>query len=101
MADTAQLNCEQILRRVRAHQLALTARQRSVLRTMAAHPHGYEGEIVMEGRRALLGDEPIAVRTVYALIRALAIRSEEPAARFSRWQINETGARLAKEYKRG
>jgi Fe2+ or Zn2+ uptake regulation protein len=76
----------------------LTARQLAVLRLMAAAEdrEDFEGaELVYERGVAYLCDERIAARTVFALLRACAIRGvgSEPGG-LERYAINETGRAL-------
>lgn len=70
----------------------LTRRQREILEIMAAHPDEDAGELVYERGRGFLGDEPVAARTVFSLLRLMAISLEsgEPGG-FERYRINETG----------
>ena len=79
------------------YQRTLTKRQLEVLRIMAAHQHEEDGEILMEGRSAWIGDEQIAPRTVWALARATVITPEDPGSMATRWHINSDGVRIAKE----
>lgn len=54
----------------------LTPRQREVLAWLNDHEDDGEGELVQQGRVAHLGSgyNPVAPRTVFALLRAMAIR---------------------------
>lgn len=74
---------------------SLTRRQRAVLTLMAdreaADPGCDEAELVYERGRGYLDLEPIAPRTVFALLRAGAIRREEGGGEFERYRVNETG----------
>ena len=71
----------------------LTRRQLSVLVTMVAHPDDDEGELVYERGIGYLGDERIAPRTVFALLRAGAISldSTSTVGGVERYRINSTG----------
>lgn len=76
----------------------LTKRQREILAIMAAHPHDDEGELVYERGVAYLGEEPVAARTVFALLRACAISLEDTSqvGGLERYRLNETGRALSK-----
>lgn len=73
----------------------LTRRQHEILCTMAAHPDDDEGELVYERGKGFLGDDPVAARTVFALLRLCAISLEGgEVGGFERYRINETGLGL-------
>ena len=74
----------------------LTERQREILAQMDAHPDDDEGELVYERGVAFLGDQPVAARTVFALLRWCAITLESGAVGegLERYRINETGQEL-------
>lgn len=73
--------------------LRLSPRQREILAIMKAHRDDDEGEIVYERGVAYLGDDRIAARTVFALLRlcAISLESDSQIGRFERYRINETG----------
>lgn len=73
----------------------LTKRQRAVLEIMAAHPDDDEGELVYERGQGWLGDDRIAPRTVFALLRHMAISHRGgDVGGVERYRINETGREL-------
>lgn len=75
----------------------LTKRQREILTQMAEHPDDNDGEIAYERGSAYLGDTPIAPRTVFALIRLMAISEEgqsQVGKGVERYRINDTGRAL-------
>ena len=73
----------------------LTPRQREILTQMAAHPDDDEGELVYERGRGFLGNDPVAARTVFALLRLCAIKLDGgEVGGFERYRINETGQAL-------
>lgn len=102
---TARLTAAQrkALTQIKAAGEALTKRQLDILTRMAAHPHDEDGELVYERGVAFLGDEPIAARTVFALLRACTISLEDVSAvgSFERYRINETGRAAARVVKEG
>ena len=57
-----------------------------------------DAELVYERGRGFLGDEPVAPRTVFGLIRAMAVslQTGSEVGRFERYRINETGRALWK-----
>lgn len=75
----------------------VTKRQREVLEIMAAHPDDDVGELVYEKGHGWLGDERVAPRTVFALLRLMAISldSTSRVGGVERYTINETGRHLA------
>ena len=77
----------------------LTERQLEVLQLLAA-AHAAEdwdnAEIVGHGLACWLGDERVSRRTVDALVSLLLV-SEEQSAACTRWTINSTGLRIAKD----
>ena len=75
----------------------LTKRQREILAQMAAHSDDDDGELVYERGRGFLGNDPVAARTVFALLRLCAISLEGgEVGGFERYRINETGQALLK-----
>ena len=79
---------------IRLYGRLLTKRQLEVLRIMAAHPDDDEGELVYERGRGYLGDDPVAPRTLTALLRACAISLDSLSGQVERYHINETGRAL-------
>ena len=70
----------------------VTKRQWTVLRQMAEHENDDDGEIAYERGTAYLGDTRIAPRTVFALIRLMAIREDMSDPRSpERYRISEIG----------
>ena len=67
---------------------------------MRDHRDEEAGELAYERGRGYLGLEPVAARTVFALLRMCAISSETPMhdigtpGHVERYVINETGERL-------
>ena len=78
--------------------MILTKRQRAVLSAMAADLDGDAGELVYERGRGYLGDEPVAARTVFALLRlcAISLRGGEIGG-LERYRISSTGRALLGE----
>ena len=74
----------------------LTKRQREVLEIMDKLVDDEAGELVYERGRGYIGLEPVAGRTVFALLRLCAIGLEDGSevGRFERYTINETGRKL-------
>lgn len=70
----------------------LTPRQREILIMMRDE----DEEIVYEGGTAWVGDEQIAPKTVYALLRVAAISLDQfsKVGGCERYSINETGLKL-------
>ena len=87
------------LTRIARAGAALTPRQREVLAIMAAHPDDDAGELVYERGAGYLDDEPVAPRTVFALLRACAISldSTSEVGGIERYRINETGRGILAE----
>ncbi len=79
--------------------LPLTKRQREILTAMAAaDPHGDSGELVYEeGAGAYLDLDPVAPRTVLALLRVCAITPESAGETLERYRINQTGRELLED----
>lgn len=87
----------------------LTKRQLEVLQIMADNEHDdYEGAIIYDCacrrrrcRKVYIGDTCIAVRTIFALLRACAIsKSQWESHDIEYYYINETGKNILKA-KRG
>jgi len=77
--------------------MILTKRQLEVLRIMRDE----DEELVYERGIGYVGYSPVAARTVFALLRAMALHAEhgsEPGS-FERYTINETGRNLLLEAK--
>lgn len=78
--------------------MTLTKRQREVLTIMRDNRHTDDGELVYERGRGYLGLEPVAPRTLYALLRLCAIDLDTPqndiGRGVERYTINETGEAL-------
>lgn len=77
----------------------LTRRQREVLEHLREHYGTEEGELVHEGRQAFLGssaDDPVAPRTVFALLRLCAITpiGEEKDRGANYYEISGTGKKI-------
>lgn len=76
----------------------LTKRQREVLTQMRDRRDEEDGELVYERGRGYIGLEPVASRTVYALLRLCAIHLEPPmndiGRGVERYTINDTGRAL-------
>lgn len=75
-------------------------RQQEILQRMADHRDDDEGELVYERGVAYLGDDRIAPRTVFALLRLCAISPDSTSAigtGVERYRINETGRQLLSE----
>lgn len=75
----------------------LTERQRNILSRMLEYAdNDYEGVLVYERGKAYLGDDRVASRTVFHLIRlgAISKTSDSQIGRFERYTINGTGRRL-------
>ena len=73
--------------------MRLTTRQREILEIMARHQDDDEGELVYERGVAYLGDDRVAARTVFALLRicAISLERDSEVGGFERYRINETG----------
>ena len=84
------------LARIKQAGATLTPRQREILTIMAAHPDDDDGELVYERGVGYIGDEPVAPRTVFALLRACAISADSTSCvgGVERYCINETGRRI-------
>ena len=63
---------------------------------MDKHVDDEDGELVYERGSGYIGLEPVAARTVFALLRLCAISVEDGSepGRFERYTINETGRKL-------
>lgn len=74
----------------------LTKRQREILIQMRDHRDDDEGELVYERGVGYLGEEPVAARTIFALVRACAISisQDSQVGGLERYTINETGIAL-------
>jgi hypothetical protein len=79
----------------------MTKRQAEILRQMAERQDDDEGEIAYEKGIAYLGNTRIAARTVFALLRMMAISMSQfsTVGTFERYQINETGRKLREAQK--
>lgn len=77
--------------------VVLTKRQREILQQMADHPHDEEGEIAYDRGEAWIGETKIASRTVFALIRMMAISAAWGGEIIEYYTINETGHRILAE----
>jgi hypothetical protein len=77
----------------------VTKRQLEVLRMMKERTEDEDGELVYERGVAYIGTTRIAARTVWALIRAMAIKmsSDSNVGGFERYTITETGRALLRE----
>lgn len=80
--------------------VALTARQRAVLETMASeHDAGRyeEAEIVCSGIECWLGHERVSRKTVTALLTWLAIKEDESSRGVYRYTISSIGRNALKD----
>ena len=71
----------------------LTKRQLEILQRLTDNEHDdYEGMIVYEKGVAFIGDDRIASRTVFALLRACVIRKlDDSKINIEHYMISETG----------
>ena len=80
----------------------LTRRQLEVLRLMRdreiADPGCDDAELVYERGQGFLDLDRVSGRTVFALIRACAIRREDMNGSFERYRINETGRGIVAQF---
>lgn len=76
--------------------MSLSPRQREILRLMEERGDDEDGELVYERGRGFLGDDPVAARTVFRLVRLMAVSlaTDSRVGEFERYRINETGRRL-------
>lgn len=77
----------------------MTERQREILRLMEERGDSDDAELVYERGRGFLGADPVAARTVFALVRAMAVslQTGSEVGKFERYRINETGRALWRE----
>jgi hypothetical protein len=80
--------------------LVPTKRQLEILRIMRDAGDSADGELVYERGRGFLGTDPVAARTVLALLRLCAISADQfNKGDLERFHINDTGKELLKEHK--
>ena len=80
--------------------LVPTKRQLEILRMMRDAEDSEDGELVYERGRGYVGTDPVAARTVLALLRLCAISADQfNKGDLERYTINETGKELLKEHK--
>lgn len=79
-------------------EATLSKRQRQVLQVMADHRDEDAGELVYERGCGFLEDEPVAARTVFALLRlcAISLEGDSRVGGLERYRINTTGLALLK-----
>ena len=76
----------------------MTKRQAEILRVMADNRDTEAGELVYERGRGFIGDEPVAARTVFALLRAMWIRHRDGRiGGFERYAITAEGMRALED----
>jgi hypothetical protein len=75
---------------------ALTKRQLDVLQIMLDKADTDEGEILQEGRHAYIGHERVSGRTINALLRCCAIKTDDPTRmeRSRYWRITGSGREI-------
>ena len=75
---------------------SLSKRQRTVLLQMSRLKHEVDGELVYERGLCFLGDERVAPRTLFALLRlcAISLSQDSHVGGFERYTINSTGEGL-------
>lgn len=77
--------------------LPITKRQLEILRIMRDKADDEDGELVYDRGTGYIGNEPVAARTVFALLRLRAISACQCGSGIERYCINETGKRLLDE----